>query len=59
MDLHFKEDGILALAAQKSELSRRRFNDLFKQQYGITPNDYLTDLKIKHFKACNVNSVEY
>ena len=56
MDLNFREKGVLASAAQKSELSRRRFNDLFKQQYGITPNDYLTELKIDAAKSLLVDN---
>lgn len=56
MDLHFKENGVLPIAAQKSELSRRRFNELFKKQYGITPNDYLTELKIDAAKSLLVDN---
>lgn len=56
MDLHFRENDILPLAAEKSGLSRRRFNELFKSQYGITPNDYLTDLKIDAAKSLLVDN---
>ena len=56
LDLHFREIGALGLAAECSGLSRRRFNDLFKGQYGITPNTYLTDLKLNAAKALLVNN---
>ena len=56
IDLHFKENDILSVAAEKSSLSRRRFNDLFKSQYGITPNNYLTNLKITAAKSLLVDN---
>ena len=51
INLHFRERTVLADAATDSGLSRRRFNDLFKQQFGITPNTYLIDLRIDAAKA--------
>lgn len=51
MDLSFREKSILDTAAQSTGLSRRRFNDLFKQQYGITPNNYIIRKKINASKT--------
>ena len=51
MDLRFKEKDVLAGAAQVSGLSRRRFNGLFHQLYGVTPGRYLTDLRISAAKS--------
>lgn len=56
MDLSFREKYILDTAAQSTGLSRRRFNDLFKQQYGITPNNYITQKKINAAKALLVDN---
>ena len=56
IDLHFKETNILSVAAEKSGLSRRRFNDLFKNQYGTTPNNYLANLKISMAKSLLVDN---
>lgn len=47
---HFTEKNCLEHAAFQSGLSRRRFNDIFKNHYGITPNKYLTNLRIEHAK---------
>lgn len=56
LDLHFREKDALSSAAQISGISRRRFNDLFKAQYGTTPNCYLTALKIDTAKKLIVNN---
>lgn len=48
--MHFTESNCLSEAAAKSSLSRRRFNELFKNCFGLTPNRYLTNLKIDHAK---------
>ena len=55
IDLHFRETDIQS-AANKTGLSRRRFNDLFKKQYGITPGHYLTSLKIDAAKSLLVEN---
>lgn len=55
LDLHFRETDIQS-AADQTGLSRRRFNDLFKQQYGITPGYYLTGLKIDAAKSLLVDN---
>jgi len=43
---HFKDKDCLEQAAKLCSLTRRRFNDVFKQYYNITPNRYLIDFKI-------------
>lgn len=50
MDLHFKEPDCLEAAASLSELSIRRFRDLFKTQYHITPGNYICQQKIQTAK---------
>lgn len=50
INTHFAENNCLAEAAEQSSLSRRRFNDLFKKCFGMTPNRYLTSLKIDYAK---------
>ncbi len=54
---HFTEHNCLAEAAAQSRLSRRRFNDLFKSCFGLTPNRYLVNLKINYAK--NLISTRY
>ena len=56
IDLSFREKNVLDTAAQSTGLSRRRFNDLFKQQYSITPNNYVTQKKINAAKALLVDN---
>lgn len=51
MRLHFREADCLEKAAELSQLSRRRFNDLFRRHFDITPNNYLLNLKINCAKA--------
>jgi AraC-like DNA-binding protein len=46
IDLHFDQKDCLDLATEQSKISRRRFNELFKKQFGITPNRYLTSRRI-------------
>lgn len=56
LDLYFKETNVLEDAAMLSGLSRRRFNDLFKIQYGTTPNRYLTAYRISIAKKLIVGN---
>ena len=51
MNTHFAESSCLAEATNQSLLTRRRFNDLFKSCFGITPNRYLISLKIYYAKS--------
>lgn len=46
IDLHTRDKNCLEDAAKKCNISRRRFNELFRKQYGITPNSYLKNRKI-------------
>lgn len=55
LDLNFKETDIQS-AADKTGLTRRRFNDLFKKQYGVTPGHYLTSIKIEEAKSLLVDN---
>ena len=57
INIHFAENDCLSEAAKQSTLTRRRFNDLFKNCFGLTPNRYLTSLKINYAK--NLISTNY
>jgi AraC-like DNA-binding protein len=46
MNLHFKEDDCIIKAAEKYGVTKRRFNDIFKQNFHTTPNQYIIDYKI-------------
>ena len=50
INTHFTENNCLEKASKQSTLTRRRFNDLFKRCFGLTPNRYLTSLKIDYAK---------
>ena len=45
---HYKEPFCLDAAAAECNLSRRRFNDLFKTAFGQTPNRYVINRKIRY-----------
>lgn len=60
IDLHFREKDCLKNATENSNISRRRFNELFRNQFNITPNRYITELKIsfsKQLLKTNVYSI--
>ena len=46
LNLHFKEDQCIAKAAKEYGVTQRRFNDIFKQNFHITPNQYIIDYKM-------------
>lgn len=46
MNLHFKEDLCIIKAAEEYGVTQRRFNDIFKQNFHTTPNQYIIDYKI-------------
>lgn len=48
--MNFKNKYCLEEAAEISKLSRRRFNDVFKTQFSITPNNFLTAARINYAK---------
>lgn len=47
---HFKEPNCINLAADSCNLSRRRFNDLFKHSFHVSPTKYIIHLKISTAK---------
>lgn len=59
MDLHFKEKDCLDNVYTLCNVSKRRFNDLFKNAYNITPNRYIverkTDLAKQLLKTSNLS----
>ena len=50
MDINFRKKDCLENAVELFGLSRRRFNDIFKLHYNITPNKYITSKKIDYAK---------
>ncbi len=50
IDINFRNRQCLSDAANICSVSRRRFNDIFKQFMGVTPNQYITSKKIDHAK---------
>jgi len=50
LDRNYREEGCIDNAADISGITRRRFNDLFKSSFGITPNRYVTKQKIEYAK---------
>ena len=48
IDLHFKEIDCVDFAVNLAGISRRRFGDLFKQQYGAAPGEYVLHKKIRY-----------
>ena len=51
MDTNFKNSNCLASAIEQSGLSSRRFNDLFKNCFNITPNRYIIVRRIELAKS--------
>jgi len=50
IDRNYTKDGCLDDATKLTSLTRRRFNDLFKSTFGITPNRYLVRLRTEYAK---------
>lgn len=50
INLHFKEKNCLDSVAMHYGVSRRRFCDLFSENFHITPNQYIVSLKIEFAK---------
>lgn len=46
MNLHFKEKDCIAKAAEEYGVTLRRFNDIFKNNFQTTPNQYIINHKI-------------
>ena len=51
IDIHFKEHDCLKSAIEGSGISARRFGELFRNMYNITPNKYVTLCKIEYAKS--------
>ena len=47
INLNFKDKDCIINATEISGVSNRRFNDLFKENFNITPNQYIINLKIE------------
>lgn len=52
MSLHLNEPIRIADMAARAHVSVSRFHELFKQQYGSTPHQYLLEMRIRH--ACEL-----
>lgn len=50
IDRNYREEGCIEKAAENAQITRRRFNDLFKNHFGITPNRYIVNLKTEYAK---------
>jgi AraC-like DNA-binding protein len=50
LDTNFRSDNVLDGAAAASGLSRRRFGELFKNNFDVTPNRYLQIKRIEYSK---------
>ena len=50
IDLNFRDKNCLEKAVNIFGLSRRRFNDVFKLHFNITPNNYIISRKIDYSK---------
>ncbi|MDG0812771.1 helix-turn-helix domain-containing protein [Cohnella rhizosphaerae] len=50
--LHLDQNIGIEDMANRANLSPSRFNDVFKAQYGVTPHQYLLDMRIAH--ACDL-----
>ena len=50
IDTHYRQKNCLSSAINRSKLSSRRFGELFRQNFNITPNKYIEHQKIEHAK---------
>ena len=50
IDRNYLKPGCIEEAAENAKITRRRFNDLFKNHFGITPNRYIVKLKTEYAK---------
>ncbi len=51
IDTHFCEKNCLDIAISNSGITARRFTDLFRGNFDITPNRYITFRRMEHAKA--------
>lgn len=52
MDQNFSEQIDLKTISREVAISKFHFLRLFKAYYGKTPNQYLTDIRLRHAKKC-------
>lgn len=57
MDVHFKEKNCLSDAVKECNLTSRRFGEIFRKNFDITPNHYITLRKIEHAKALLISGL--
>ena len=50
IDLNFKEKDCLQAAADICQITRRRFNDIFKSHFYMAPSNYVLSKKIEYAK---------
>ena len=50
IDIHFKEDNCVEEATKIYQTTRRRFGDVFKTLYNITPNRYVISRRMEFAK---------
>ncbi len=50
IDRNYREPGCIERAAENAQITRRRFNDLFKNHFGVTPNRHIIKLKTEYAK---------
>lgn len=48
LDLHFREKDCLSNAVKLSQITQRRFNDIFRLHFNSTPNSYIISKKIDY-----------
>lgn len=55
MDLHFRESDCLEKAAALSDVTRRRFNDVFRNTFDITPAKYINSKRMEYARGLIVS----
>ena len=56
LDRHYTNENCLEEASKNSGVTRRRFNDLFKNSFGLTPNRYVIKLKTEYAKQLLIST---
>lgn len=57
INLHYKEKDCLNFAISESKLSSRRFGELFRENFSITPSRYITYCKVEHSKSLLISEL--
>ena len=55
IDTHFNEKNCLMDVTKKSKLTPRRFGEIFRKNFDITPNKYITYRRVEQAKALLVS----